>query len=144
MNKKMLPVFDFMGYSLTDCSYHRDFETGRPQKLFIVVNDFNVDETRIARMNIVIRITFENGSESEFKYHSQFKINDLNWLDKANKEHQNLGISNLFSIVFPYVRASVSSITNDSLHQIFLPVINVLEGDITKGVSFTSSRKKHN
>ena len=140
----MLPVFEFLGYSLLDCNFHRDFETGRPQKLFIVANDFNVGEDKIARMNIIVRITFENGSESEFKYHSLFMINDLNWMEKANKEHQNLGISNLFSIVFPYVRASVSSITNDSLHQIFLPVINVLEGDITKGVSFVSSRKKRN
>ena len=142
MNKTMLPVFEFLGYSLMDCNFHRDFETGRPQKLFIIVNDFNVSDKKIARMNILVKITFESGSESEFKYHSQFKINDLDWLDKANKEHQNLGISNLFSIVFPYVRASVSSITNDSLHQIFLPVINVLEGDITKGVSFTSYIKK--
>lgn len=132
-------AFDFLGFSLTKCSYLRTFESGRPVKLFVVVNNVNEKQNKIVELNVRIEITFENETTSKFDYLSQFIINDRKWYETANKENQNLGISNLFSLCFPYIRASVSAITNDSFGEIFLPVINVLKGDITKGVTFLTS-----
>lgn len=142
MNNNEKPVFEFLGYSLLDCKYHRDFDSGRPNKLFIIVSNYGKQNNSIFNLQIDVRITFDNDSESTFSYHSQFKINDEEAFNNINEQYQNLGISNMFSIVFPYIRASISLMTNDSLQQILLPIINALKGDITKGVSFTSYTQK--
>lgn len=132
-------AFTYLGYSLLKCNYLRDFNSGHPTKLFIIASDVNERKDGILDLKIKIDITFQNNTSSKFEYLSQFIINDHEWFKKANEENQNLGVSNLFSIAFPYIRASISAITNDSLGGIFLPVINVLDGDITKGVSFLAT-----
>ena len=131
----------YLGYTLSKCNYLRSIDSGRATKLFIIVSDVNVKENGFTELSIKVELTFKNETTCDFIYLAQFIINDLNWFKKANAEHQNLGISNLFSLVFPYVRASITAITNDSLGAIYLPVINVLDGDITRGVSFIASSR---
>ena len=133
------PIIDYLGYSLSKCDYVRRPESGNAKKLFIIVNDISIDENNIASMITKVELTFKNEDICKFDYLSKFAINDLAWYEKANSDFNNLGISNLFSIAFPYIRASISSITNDSLGSIFLPVINVMNGDVTKGLLFTAN-----
>lgn len=80
-----------------------------------------------------------NNNICKFCYLTQFRINDLEWFNKTNEQYQNLGISDLFSLSFPYIRASISCITSDSLGQILIPIINSAGGDITKGLILTKN-----
>lgn len=142
MNTVNKPMIDFLGYSLSKCNFERNFETGKPVKLFIVVSRVEMKPKNVVDMVVNISISFKNESVSSFEYLSQFVVNDLQWYEKANKEHDNLAISNMFCLVFPYMRASIGAITNDSFGSITLPFINVLEGDVTKGISFITQNKE--
>ena len=137
-----MPPIEFLGYSLLKCDYFRDFDCDYAKKVFIIADAVEKIIDNIYKLSIKIEITFKNGSVSKFEYLSQFKINNEEWFDEANKEQNNVKVTNLFSLAFPYIRSSISAITNDSLGIIVLPVIDVLECDVTKGVTFLSSRKK--
>ncbi len=132
------PVFDFLGFYLLKCNYQRNEKSGNPKKLFILVKKIELNDN-VADMTVSIDLTFNDQSVSNFEYLSKFVINDMDWYNK-NKEKDNIHVANFFAIAFPYMRTSISSVTNDSLGGIFLPVVNIINGDLTKGISFISRK----
>ena len=138
-NEQKKEKVNFLGFFLKECNYKRDFESGTVEAIKIIADDCNLKENNVFDMNVKIELLFKNNNTCKFCYLTQFRINDLEWFNKANEQYQNLGISNLFSLSFPYIRASISCITSDNLGQILIPIINSAGGDITKGLILTKN-----
>lgn len=124
------PVYDFLGYSLTEAKY---VNLGEKENSFIsisILNDnFNADNNQY---NIAIRIATDfDEKESYFVFQAGFMINDLKWF-KALDENDKKTI--FFSIVFPFVREKILSITSDTNPGLFIPVIDLRTIDFEKEI----------
>lgn len=122
------PVYDFLGYSLTEAKY---INFGEKENSYISINflndNFNTDNNQY---NIAIRIATDfDDDESYFIFQAGFMINDLEWfnkLEEANKKNI------FFSIVFPFVRDKILSITSDTNPGLFIPVLDLRTIDFEK------------
>ncbi len=115
------PVYDFLGYSLTEAKY---VNFGEKENSYISINflndNFNADNNQY---NITIRIATDlDEKESYFIFQAGFMINDLKWFNDL-KENDKMTI--FFSIAFPFIREKILSITSDTNPGLFIPVIDL-------------------
>lgn len=137
-----IAVCDFIGYHLKKCDYSRDLGSRGLKKVEIkILNLSTMIEKRTCRFEIHVLVTFLNDETSTFIYSSLFRINDLEWYMKE-VENTKQGLTQLFCVVFPYIRESISAITNDSIGSITLPTANVIGLDVNKPMVFEYQYKK--
>lgn len=139
MSKNNKPVCEFIGYHLKKCSYQRNISSHGIKKVNISVNNIESLENERVRFDSEVIIELLDGAVCTFVYSSLFQINNNDWFNEQNKEG-NFSITQLFSLVFPYIRSSIAAITNDSIGSIQLPVMNVIGLDITQGVEFNTNK----
>lgn len=132
MAEKNKSVCDFLGYHLRKCSYQRNISSKGLKSIALQVANIEHLPANKIRFDLIVNIELLDGALSEFIYSCLFLINDRKWFEEANKDG-NFAITQLFSIVFPYVRSSIASISNDSISSIQIPVINVIGMDILAG-----------
>lgn len=130
-------IVDFLGYHLKTATFNRDIKSRGIKIVKVIVSDKEWTSDDKYRLEINVKIELLDGLVSNFIYSALFHINDRKMFEDFNKE-SNYGIAQLFSIVFPYIRASIHSITNDSLPSIDLPVFNISEVDVCKEIIFSS------
>lgn len=136
MDNKNNVVCDFVGYHLKKCSYIRDIKSRGLKKIEIKLSNLvTIDVNKACRFEIQVSIIFLDDNKSTFVYSSLFKINDFEWY-KQQVLNVKQGLTQLFCVVYPYIRQSISSITNDSIGSVILPTVNVIGLDVNKPMVF--------
>ena len=126
---KNKPVYQYLGFKLIEASYYRE---DRDLDWFSV----KVLEGKLTNntYNLVIQIQlkFDNlETVSHFLFQSGFIINNMNWFEQLSAEQLN---SIFTSVTFPYFREKIYSFTNDNRGSIELPIIDLRDIDLTKGL----------
>jgi preprotein translocase subunit SecB len=143
---KNLPVYDFIGYKLLNATYSRIKIT--PVEYFIVkiVNSIYNEKTGLFEIFLEVTIKFIEDDVSSFYFSACFRINDLDWKNQLKDEV----LESLFvSVVFPFVREKIHSITDDSRGAFILPTIDLRNVSLSKGAKFSpvysdSTKKEDN
>ena len=131
---KNVPVYDFIGYKLLNAAYSRKNKT--PVEYFIVKTADSIfnEKLRISEIFLEVTIKFIEDDISRFVFNAGFKINDLDWKNQLKDEV----LESLFvSVVFPYVREKIFSITDDSRGAFILPIIDLRNVSLSKGAKFS-------
>jgi len=130
MSTNSKPVYDFLGYHLISAKVMRN----QP----FVCKEINIRVENIFHKNEEFSFTtLVDGSESKeasfaFRFHARFSISDKKWADSLGGD--DAVVSVLFPVVFPFIRQSIFSATNDSLGGIFIPIIDLRGAKVTEGI----------
>ena len=130
-------IGDFLGIGLIKCDYKRSFEAIEPVSLFTCADVANNRNEKVADLTIKVEIKFKNNDVCNFAFLAQFSLTDVDAFKNLKNEEKQLAKKQMFSIAFPFVRQTITSLMTDSFGTIQLPLINILDvPDITKGVVF--------
>ncbi len=131
---KNTPVYDFVGYKLLNATYSRKKDT--VIEYFIVkTGEKTFDEkAKLFSLSLEVIIKYKDDDDSKFVFAGVFKINDLKWKSQLN---DNLLESLFVSVMFPYVREKIHSSTDDSRGALNLPIINLRNVSLSKGVKYS-------
>ncbi|MCF7930629.1 MAG: hypothetical protein K9L02_03855 [Acholeplasmataceae bacterium] len=134
------PVYNFLGYHLLQAQYYRKLNSGI-EKFSIKMTDHSYNKkTKNYVINFKIFLKFNDIiEESVFEFEGGFHINDEKWKDEITSNMLN---SLFFSVIFPYVRNKIYSITDDINTGVQLPIIDLRGVDLTKDTIFYSNREK--
>lgn len=136
--EKNIPVYDFLGIKIINVNFTR---TANTEIEYFNVKTYNRDfdaKSKIFSFFIELIIKYEEEEESKFVFAVAFKINDLEWKNKANDDI----LESLFvSTVFPYIREKVSTITDDSRGRFVLPIIDLRSVSLASGTRFLPYKK---
>ncbi len=131
-----LPKYDFRGFRLLKANISRvKDKTVNAFTLFSQKGVYN-EENKIYELITEVTITF--GDEvNVFVFSAGFKINDPDWLEVMAEQTI---ISELFSIVFPFIREKIYDFTSDFRPGFMMPIIDVKRFDLTKKVIFNLNK----
>jgi hypothetical protein len=131
--KTNVPVYFFLGFRLLEATYkHRNDDTLTSFGIKIVESLLD-KKNRDHALTIQFNMTIGKNEESTFIFNSGYQINDFEWYNSLAKEQ----IDALFlSVLFPYVREKVYSLTNDYRGNIDIPIIDLRHADLTEGAIF--------
>jgi len=127
-----LPPFTFLGYNLAKGTFSRTGSSPLNIIKIMVKAIKPVAGSNVLTFLISADLTFLNGDVWSLTYSSSFKIIDKEWTEKA--EEENVLLSVLFSSVFPFIRSSISSMSDDSYGRVDLPIIDLRNNDLSKGI----------
>ena len=114
------PVFSFLGYSILDIKYSNSHKGNSYISISITKESFNEINNVYS---LLIRIATDcSDEESIFVFQADYLISDLNWFKNTLVNEKK---SMCFSIVFPFIREKILSITSDSTTGIFIPILNI-------------------
>lgn len=128
-----VPVYFFLGFRLLEAIYKRKDDTElKSFGVKIVESEFNQIST-VHVMTAQFNMIFENQQESTFMFNAGFQINDLDWYHHIHKKQLD---ALFFSVVFPYIREKIHSLTNDYRRSIIIPTIDLRQADLSEGATF--------
>ena len=131
---KNVPVYDFIGYKLLNAAYSRKNKTSVEYFIVKTADSIFNEKLRIFEIFLEVTIKFIEDDISRFVFNAGFKINDLDWKNQLKDEV----LESLFvSVVFPYVREKIFSITDDSRGAFILPIIDLRNVSLSKGAKFS-------
>ena len=133
-----MPVYSFLGFNLLKCDFTRiSKETVSKFSLKLKGNEYDEDK-RIYSIGIQVILKYGKDEQSNFLFNAGFKINDDEW-KRSMKDKE---LNQLFlSVVFPFVRKMISDITDDSRGSFIIPIIDLRNIDLDKGLSFINTSK---
>ena len=129
----MKPIYEIIGYQLLSVIYHRE-KNPLPEFFKLTLLPSTYDESnQVYILNPILEIKFKDSEVSKFTYSAAFKINDLEWMSKADR----LQLDSIFVAgIFPYIRTSIHHFTDDYRGAINLPVIDLRLANLEKGIVF--------
>lgn len=127
---KNTPVYEFISYRLLKAKINRTND-GNLEYFSVKVEDGNLTENNNYIIKIIIHIKYDNNEMSELLFESVCKINDLDWFNQISSPTKE---SLFLSVVFPYIRSKIYSITDDSKGALTLPIIDLRCVDVTNGL----------
>jgi hypothetical protein len=128
------PVYFFLGFRLLEATYRRT--TNASIKTFgikIIDSEYN-EKNSIHTLTAQFNLTFEKEEESSFVFSAGYLINHVDWYHHMKKEQQD---ALFFSVVFPFIREKIHSLSNDIRGSIDIPIIDLRQADLSKGAIFT-------
>ena len=131
-----MPVYLFLGFRLLEATFKR--HSDEPIKSFgIKITSSTYDEkTGIHALTIQFSMMIDQEDESTFVFSSGYKINDFEWYDSFEKKQID---ALFFSVVFPYIREKIYSLTNDYRGSVDIPIIDLRHADLREGAIFTKA-----
>lgn len=121
------PLYSFLGYGINEIKYINEYKENTYICISIPKDSFNEENKKYS---LFIRVSTDFAQEeSYFIFQSAFQINDIEWFKKND---DNLRKSIFFSLVFPFIREKIFSITSDSNVGLFIPTIDVRNIDFSK------------
>ncbi len=138
IKKDQSPVYDFLGYRLLKVSLFRNGSEDAEFFKVQVTNPRFLDLFFSFQINIIIK--YPNNEESALLFDAGFKINDMKWKEGIGGDDQLSSI--LFSVVFPFIREKIFSLTNDNRRPLHIPIIDLRFADLSKGIEFTKRKLK--
>lgn len=132
------PVYLFLGFRLIEAVYKRLSDS--PLDTFgvkIIESKLNSDKVHI--LTIQFSMTFSESEESKFIFNAGYQINDFKWYKEMGKEQID---SLFFSVVFPYVREKIYSLSNDYRGCVDIPILDLRHVNLTNGITFNREIKE--
>ena len=123
------PTYEFLGYNVTEIKYINEHKDNTFIKISIP-KDYYIEKLKQYRLFIKLSTDFSN-EESYFVFLASFFINDEKWFKTLNDSEKK---SLFFSIVFPFIREKVLSITADSNPGLLIPTIDLQNLDFNKEI----------
>lgn len=129
------PVYFFLGYFLKKASFSQDEFCARH---FDVLDIKALNFAKEAnKASFDISLTFSSKSfKAVYLFNAGFQINDEKWYDEF-KDSTNELVAIFFSVVFPFIRQTIASSTNDNLGQINIPTIDMRFSNVCEGIKLT-------
>lgn len=121
-------VYDFLGYGLTEINYKNTHSKDNTYISICVINDKFDDIRKIYSFSVKITTDYDE-KESWFIFETAFIINDISWFNSYSDNEKK---SIFFSIVFPFIREKILSITSDIQTGLFIPIIDMKSIDLSK------------
>ncbi len=84
-------------------------------------------------MTAQFNMFFGDQQESTFIFNAGFQINDRNWYQGIQKKQID---ALFFSVVFPYIREKIHSLSNDYRGSVNIPTIDLRQADLSEGATF--------
>ena len=128
-----LPVYFFLGFRLLEGNIKRTGDDKLKSFAVKILESIFTEESSLHVITIQFSMTFENNDESTFIFNSGYGINDMEWYGQLKKEQID---ALFFSVMFPYVREKIYSLTNDYRGSVDIPIIDLRHADLTKGATF--------
>ncbi|MFA7157225.1 MAG: hypothetical protein WC123_06000 [Bacilli bacterium] len=128
------PVYFFLGFRLLEATFKRSSD--EPIKSFgvkIIDSSFD-DNTGIHVITTQFSMIINKEDESTFVFNSGYQVNDLEWYKSIDKEQID---ALFFSVVFPYIREKIHSLTNDYRGSVDIPIIDLRHANLSEGATFT-------
>ena len=128
-----MPVYSFLGFNLLKCNYNR-LGKEKLTNFSLKLKGYDYDENmKIYSIGLKVILQFGKDEYSTFLFNAGFKINDDAWKNAMKDKDLN----QLFtSVVFPFLRKMISDITDDSRGSFIIPIIDLRNVDLDKGVTF--------
>ena len=130
------PVYNFLGYSLVESKYINK----KKDNTYIgigIPKDFYDENNKIYYLYARVSTDFSE-EESYFIFQGIYKINDINWF---NELADNFRKTIFFSVLFPFVREKIFSITSDSNVGLFIPTINIQDFNFEKELRLVKAQQ---
>lgn len=123
------PVYSFLGYKLLEVNYKNNLQHSNTY-ISISCSGKLVDKD-LYILNVKVCADFIPDEESSFLFESAFRINDKEWFNELDdKPLQSI----LFSVVFPFIREKIFTITSDINQGLFIPTLDLKSIDVSKGI----------
>ena len=119
-------VYNYLGFYLNEVKYVNEQKDNTYIK--INTNDYYNEKTNDYHLFVKVSADFAN-EESYFVFQGLFKIEDVNWYNSIPDSYRK---SIFFSIVFPFVREKILTITSDSNQGLFIPTNDLKGFDFNK------------
>jgi hypothetical protein len=134
-----IPVYQFLGFKLHQS--HLERKNDAALEYFEVKTENHKYDEEKKIFSIFLRISFKYATEipSYCLFGAGFQINDSDWLQKMGEEAAE---AIFVSVLFPYVRAKVFILTDDSRGGLQLPIIDLRNVLLSKGIIFTPNNGK--
>jgi preprotein translocase subunit SecB len=130
-------IFNFVGCFLKESSFsQKDASERKIDRFELKVQPIDIHSGK-NNFDITLHI-FSDGFESLYAYTCLFEVktgNSTKFTPKISEDCQR----NMLAVAFPFVRQAISSSTNDFLHPVLLPVIDIRTLPVFSGVSFVRS-----
>ncbi len=132
------PVYFFLGFRLLETTFKRT--SNESIKSFgIKIIDSKFDETTgIHVLTTQFSMIINKEDESTFIFNSGYQINDYKWYKNMDKAQID---ALFFSVVFPYIREKIYSLTNDNRGSLDIPIIDLRNANLTEGATFTKEER---
>lgn len=127
-------IYDFLGYKIVEINYSNKNQKDNTYVSMSIIGE-KYSEDKIYSFVVKIGTDYDN-KEDSFVFEAAFKINDQEWFDKASDNEKKI---NFFSIVFPFIREKIFSITSDLNLGLFIPVLDVRNFDLSKEIRLIKS-----
>lgn len=127
--------FDFLGYNLKNASFAQGEDVRRHLRSFSILPFKPAFEAnQIVTLDVTVELKGDD-FKAEMTYRCKFHALNGEWLSQVQNGDPVL-LSEMFAIVFPFIRESIFSLTNDTLGHIYLPILNLRDVAICQGVDF--------
>lgn len=136
-NTKNTPVYFFLGFRLLEATYKRTSDAPLESFGVKLLNSTLHEKTRTYILVVQFDMRFENGDESSFVFNGGYEVNDFKWYEQMKKEQID---ALFFSVMFPYIREKIHSLSNDYRGSIHIPIIDLRHADLTEGATFKRNK----
>ena len=130
-------LYNFLGYRLSEIKYVNKTNKDNSYISIVVCDDNFNDINNQYSISIRVSTDFEE-EESYFIFHAGFLINDIEWYSKIDK---NMLKSIFLSIVFPFIREKIYTITSDMNTGLLIPTIDLRNVDCTNEIRLVKTSK---
>ena len=133
----MATVYNFLGYRLLEANYYS--LEGNNTTITIRINGKLEDSIYV--IEVIVETDFSSRQNSTFKFEAAFKVNDMEWYEKLSDSERKMVFS---SIVFPFVREKIFSISSDIKPGLLIPMLDLKNIDASKEIKLTRRINKEN
>ncbi len=128
-----MPVYFFIGFRLLEGTIKRTSDD-ELKSFGVKILDSTFNESNLIHvLTMQFNMKFENDEESTFVFNSGYQVNDMDWYKQLEKAQID---ALFFSVMFPYVREKIHSLTNDYRGSVNIPIIDLRHADLTEGATF--------
>ena len=135
-SKLTKPVYEFLGLKLLHCTYSREKNTEIEFLSINILNSAFDNKTNIITILYNIGLKFIDCENSNFIFSAGYKINDLEWKKAIGDELHSLCLS----VAFPFIRNIIGNITDDFRGRIVIPMIDLRNADLSKGIKISHKK----
>lgn len=142
--KNNKPLYQFNGFNIESVKFQRSSVPDNDFEYFgIKCLKLRYDEAeRKYFTDFEINIKYSKDADSQILFKTIFTINDMDWLHSFKNPDETLPAM-FFSIVFPYLREKIYSLTDDSRGTLQMPIIDLRGTSLSSGIKLYPIIEKH-
>ena len=133
-NSKIITDFGFLGYRLHDlklsCPGNR-----RIDSIGLKTSDYSMDDKKVLSFHLNFELKGPGDLVLTSVFECAYKVNEPIEVNIEDSSFVGM-INNMAFIVLPYIRAAITTLTNDGLGPIAIPTLDLSRIDFVAGTKF--------